>query len=284
MTLTPEKLLKNNIELVSLPDIVFQLNNMVNDPLCNAAEIGELIAKDSVLTIRLLKIVNSPFYGFPSSIDSIPMAITVLGVRQLRDLVFTSCVIKKYSKIPSSILDADTFWHHSIATALCAQIIARQVKLSHSDRLFTCGMLHDIGLLILALTSPDETRQVLELARDTNKPSQEFQNDVFGFTQADVGAALIRKWHLPESLIEPVLLQQTNKAATRFPMETAILKVANVIANNNKQTAIIGDNQIIHPGTLELLGLTENALNDIQEELQDSLQSTLNIIYVEQAA
>lgn len=284
MTLTPDSLLSNNLELVSLPEIVFQINSMVSDPKCTAADIGDLISQDTGLSMRLLKIVNSPFYGFPSSIDTIPMAITVMGIRQLRDLIFATCIINKYAQIPSDILSPDDFWIHSIATAISAQLLAKKVHLSNSERLFTCGMLHDLGLLIMALTAPTETRQVLELASNSTKPSYDFQMTVFGFSQGDVGAALIRKWHLPESFIEPTQLQQLNKAATRFPMETAILKVANVVANSNQETTLIGDNQIIHPGTLELLGLTDNALTEVQAEMQDKLNSILSVIYTKQAA
>ncbi|MBN4080198.1 HDOD domain-containing protein [Beggiatoa alba] len=284
MTCSPESLLADNLELVSLPDIVIHINRMVNDPACTAAEIGEMISRDTGLSMRLLKIVNSPMYGFPASIDTIPMAITVMGVRQVRDLVFSTCMIRKYSKIPSNILTPDAFWSHSIATAISAQLLARLVKISNSDRLFTCGMLHDIGLLIMALTRPDETRQVLEQARDTNKPSHDFQMNIFGFSQGDLAARLIRKWHLPESFIEPIQLQQINKAATRFPLETAILKVANVIANTHKETTIIGDNQIIHPGTLELLGLNEAALEDVHTEMKYKLDEALSVMYMSKAA
>jgi len=284
MTLTPDSLLNNNFELVSLPDIVFQINEMVSDPTSTAADIGLKISMDTGLSMRLLKIVNSPFYGFPSSIETIPMAITVIGVRQLRDLIFTTCVINKYASIPSDILNPDSFWMHSISTAISAQLLAKKIKLSNSERLFTCGILHDLGLLIMALTAPTETRQVIQLAHDSGKPSYDFQMNVFGFSQGDLGAALIRKWHLPESFIEPTQLQQLNKAATRFPMETAILKVANVLANNHPDTSLIGDNQIIHPGTLELLGLDDNALNEIQAEMQNKLHEVLSVIYTRQAA
>jgi len=284
MPLTPDSLLSNNIELVSLPEIVFQLNDMVNDPSCSAADIGDVISKDTALSIRLLKIVNSPFYGFPSSIDSIPMAITVMGIRQLRDLTLATCVINKYSKIPSDILDPHSFWAHSIATATAAQLIAKKAKLSNSERLFTCGILHDIGLLIMALAAPAATRQVLELSNDSHKPYHDLQVNVFGFSQGDLGAALIRKWHLPESLIEPIQLQQTNKAATHHPMETAILKVANVIANMQEDTTIKGDNQIIHPGTLELLDIDKADISDISDEVQSKLQVMLGVLYTRQAA
>ena len=284
MTLTPESLLNDNIELVSLPDIVYQINSMVSDPNVTAVDIGNLISQDAGLSMRLLKIVNSPFYGFPSSIESIPMAITVIGVRQLRDLVFTTSVINKYARVPSDILNPDYFWMHSISTAISSQLLAKKVNISSSERLFTCGMLHDLGLLIMAITAPDETRQVLELSRDSNKPSHDFQMNVFGFHQGDLGAALIRKWNLPESFIEPIQTQQLNKAAIKYPMETAILKIANVIANNHQDTLLVGDNQIIHPGTLELLGLTNDDVNNIQSEMENKLQSLMSVLYKKKAA
>jgi len=284
MSLCPDSLLSNNLELVSLPEIVFRINEMVNDPQSTAADIGEAISQDTGLSIRLLKIVNSPFYGFPSSIDTIPMAITVLGVRQLRDLVFTTSVINKYSKIPSDVLSPETFWTHSIATAVAAQLLGKKVSISNNDRLFTCGMLHDIGLLIMALTAPEETRQILDLAHHCHKPSHSFQMSVFNYSQGDLGAALIRKWHLPESFIEPIQLQQTNQAATRYPMETAILKVANVLANNSEETSLIGDNQIIHPGTLKILGIDESELTDIQSEMLDKVHEISSVLYSKKAA
>lgn len=284
MSLTPESLLSDNVELVSLPDIVFSINEMISNPKTTAVDIGNLLSQDSALSMRLLKIVNSPFYGFPSSIDSIPMAITVIGIRQLRDLVFMTSVINKYSLIPTDILNPEYFWMHSISTAISAQLLAKKVNISNSERLFTCGMIHDIGLLIMALTSPDETRQVLELARDSNKPSHHFQVDVFGFSQSDLGVALIRKWHLPESFVEPIQLQLMNKAATHQPIETAILKVANVIANNHQDTMLLGDNQIIHPGTLDILGLTNEDLKSVQSEMEQQLTNTMSLLYAKQAA
>lgn len=284
MSITPESLLNNNLELVSLPDIVFQINDMLSDPACTAVDIGNIISQDTGLTMRLLKIVNSPFYGFPSAIETIPMAITVLGVRQLRDLVFMTSVINKYSHIPTDILSPETFWSHSIATAIAAQLLAKEVKLSNNERLFTCGMLHDLGQLIMAIVVPEETRQILELAHNSNKPSHELQMNVFGFSQGDLGVALIRKWNLPESFIEPIQLQQLNKPALRYPMETAIIKIASVMANNNEATALTGDNQIIHPGTLEILGIDNNIISDIQEITMDKVQAVSSVLYTKQAA
>jgi len=283
MNQSPESLLTKNLELVSLPDIVFKINRMVSDPASTAADIGSLISQDTGLSMRLLKIVNSPFYGFPSAIETIPMAITVIGVKQLRDLVFTTCMINKYNKIPSNILSPDSFWSHSIATAISAQLLAKYVKLSNNEHLFTCGMLHDIGLLIMAIAAPEETHQVLELSYNSNKPSHDFQMNVFGFSQGDLGAALIRKWQLPDSFIEPIQLQQLNKAAVHYPMKTAILKVANVMANNNEVTSLSGDNQIIHPGTFELLEIDKKIINNLQAEMLDKVNGILSVLYTTQA-
>ena len=103
LNMSPEQLIDSNIKLVSLPAIVAQVNQMANDPTTSAADIAHAISRDTALTARLLKIVNSPFYRFPSKIDTLSMAVTVLGTRQLRDLVIAAAIIKRFqSKIDHS--------------------------------------------------------------------------------------------------------------------------------------------------------------------------------------
>lgn len=253
--MSAESLISNNVELTSLPDIVMRLNDMVNDPSCTAADIGKLISQDTGLTARLLKIVNSPFYGFPAEVDTVPMAITIIGVRQLRDLVFSTCVVSKFRNIPDDLLNPEYFWQHSIGCALAARNIASRIKLSHSERLFTNGMLHDIGRLIMCVAAPEKSRQLLELSHSTKQPIEEFERAVFGFTHGDVGAAITRKWRLPESFIEPIQLHPYPTQASRFQIETAIVHLANAISHMINPGDAQGDNVIIDNHVWEILNL-----------------------------
>lgn len=282
--MSAETLVSANTELTSLPDIVMRLNDMVNDPTCTAADIGSLINQDTGLTARLLKIVNSPFYGFPTEVDTVSMAITIIGVRQLRDLVFSTCVVSKYSNIPENLLSPEYFWQHSIGCALAARNIASRIKLSNKERLFTNGMLHDIGKLIMCIAAPEKSRQLLELTRDTQQPSEDFEQAVFGFTHGEVGAAIIRKWRLPESFIEPIQFHQKPSLAERYKVETAIIHLANAVSHIINPDTAHGDNIIIDTSVWETLNLDQSQLEDIITEVVPQLQEIFQLIYHQQAA
>jgi len=165
MSLSPRDLVTDNLELVSLPDIVVRINEMVEDPECTAVDIAEVIGQDAALTARLLKLVNSPFYNFPSQVDTISMAITIVGTRQLRDLAMAAAIAGRFRHIPEGLVSADVFWQHNLACATAARIIAGKRNLRNSEQLFVAGLLHDIGKLVMYLTQPELSRQVLELAK-----------------------------------------------------------------------------------------------------------------------
>ena len=282
--MSAEALITNHTELTSLPDIVMQINDMVNDPSCSVADIGNLVSQDTGLTARILKIVNSPFYGFPSEVDTVSMAITIIGVRQLRDLVFSTCVVGKYRNIPEDLLNPDYFWQHSIGCALAARNIAIRIKLPNSERMFTNGILHDIGQLMMCIAAPEQVRQLLELARDTGQPIEEFEQAVFGFTHGDVGAAIVRKWRLPEAFIEPIQLHATPTRATKYTSETAIIHLANAVSHIINPEHIQGDHVKINPAVWQTLQLDENMLDEIIKDVVPQLQDIFRILYHPQAA
>jgi len=279
-----ESLVTNNTELTSLPDIVMQINDMVNDPSCTVADIGNLISQDTGLTARILKIVNSPFYGFPSEIDTVSMAITIIGVRQLRDLVFSTCVVSKYRQIPEDLLNPDYFWQHSIGCALAARTIAARIKLPNSERLFTNGILHDIGQLMMCIASPEKARQLLELSRDSKQPIEEFEQAVFGFTHGDVGAAIVRKWRLPEAFIEPIQFHTSPSLAEKFTVETAVIHLANAVSHIINPENAEGDNVEIDEQVWQTLKLNKEELPNIIDDVVPQLQEIFQILYQQQAA
>jgi HD-like signal output (HDOD) protein len=153
--MSPQDVINSNINLVSLPAIICKVNDLLNNPASSAADIAELISQEPALTARLLKIVNSPFYNFPSKIETVSMAVTVLGTRQLRDLIIATTLIKHFNRQKTAKYDIETFWCHSITTGLAARAIALDRKIPNSERLFICGLLHDIGKMIMSLQLPN---------------------------------------------------------------------------------------------------------------------------------
>ena len=120
MPLTAQALVDDVGELVSLPEVVLRINEMVNDEHANAADIGRVISQDPGLATRLLKIANSPMYGSMRQIDSISRAVTILGTKQIRDIIFSTTAAKVFEGIPNDVISVADFWHHSLYCALLA--------------------------------------------------------------------------------------------------------------------------------------------------------------------
>ncbi|MBW6452544.1 MAG: HDOD domain-containing protein, partial [Methyloprofundus sp.] len=113
VTLTAESLVQGSITLFSLPDIYHQIEKMVNDPRFTALEIGQVITKDPALSIRLLKLVNSSFYGFQSRIDTISRAVAIIGIKDLQNLIVATSVVDVFNGIPCDLVDMTDFWMQS---------------------------------------------------------------------------------------------------------------------------------------------------------------------------
>jgi HD-like signal output (HDOD) protein len=202
--ITMEELLGGTNQLFSLPDIYFQLSEMIRDPRFSVNDIGKVIAKDPALSARLLRLVNSPFYGLQSKIDTISRAVTVVGSDELCDLVVATCVVDRFDRIPCELVDMTAFWMHSVHCGVVARLLAKQSMVLHSERLFLAGLLHDIGSLVLYQKMPDESRQVLQAAGHDRRLITGYELEIMGFTHADVSRELIKSWGLPQSLYEPI--------------------------------------------------------------------------------
>ncbi len=281
MSLAPRDLITENLELLSLPEIVVRINAMIDDPECSAVDIAEVIGQDAGLTARLLKLVNSPFYNFPSQVDTISMAITIVGTRQLRDIAMAAAITGRFRQIPGDLVSPDVFWQHNLACATAARVIARESTLrdGQHEQLFVAGLLHDIGKMVMYLTCPDLARQVLDLARDPDTELATLEQRVFGFTHGEVGAELLRAWRLPESLVAPTRWHHDPGAADDYPMESATIHLANAIANTVAPPVSPDDDLPIDLGVWSTLGLDPAVLDDLIRETETQLPGIVAIFY-----
>lgn len=218
------------MELVSLPEVIMRTVDLINDPDTSAAEIGQVISEDPGLTARLLKIVNSPFYGFPSRIDTVSRAITVIGTLELLDLILATSVVKAFRGVPTDLVDMDRFWEHSLYTGLVARILAGRMRAPNTERYFIAGLLHDIGSLAMYRQIPQQAAQVLQRARDDNMPLHQIERELLGFDHGEVGAELMSAWRLPEGLVVPIRFHHLPLAAEQHRLETAVVHLADAIA------------------------------------------------------
>ena len=227
----PTDLLKGYTQISSLPTIYTRLNEAISNPRTSMSDIGEIVRDDPGLTTRLLRLVNSAFYGFPSKIETISRALVIVGVRQLRDLALATSIMSLFKGIPEQLVSMESFWRHSIACGVAAKILATYRRDTNVERFFVAGMVHDIGRLIINTKVPDQARQALLRCKFKRELLYMAEREVIGFDHAAVGGALLKAWNLPASLEEVVVYHHNPSEARRFPLETAVIHVANIIAH-----------------------------------------------------
>jgi HD-like signal output (HDOD) protein len=193
-------LVQGSVKLVSLPHVCIRVNLMVDDPTYTSADIGAVIQQDASLTARLLRIANSAMFGFRSRIDTVSRAVTVIGQRDLRDLVFAVAAVRTFNNIPVDLANMASFWRHSLFTGIVAKLLAKRCSVLHSERLFVAGLLHDLGQLLIYHKFPEQAQKLLRRSAALDEPQYLSERHLLGFDHAMVGGALAKVWDLPAVL------------------------------------------------------------------------------------
>lgn len=270
----PRELIDDTLELASLPAVVMRALDLINAPESSAADIGHVISEDPALSVKLLKIVNSAFYGFPSRIETISRAITIVGTLEITDLILGSSAVEAFAGLPNELVDMQQFWEHNLYAGVVARVLARHHRAPNAERFFVSGLLHDIGSLVLYHQRPEQSRRALEQARG-GTPLHLVEQETFGFDHSDVGAELMQAWNLPEVFIEAARHHHRPLEARDFPLETAMVHLADIIAACAHHTGS-GTNQVppLEPRAWTLTGLevgiTEAVIEEADRQFADA--------------
>ena len=227
---TPDGLVHRADLASAHPAVYMHLMEVVNHPYSSAEDIARVIGEDPGLTARLLRIANSSFYAFPGRIDSVSRAVTVIGTTQLCDLALATSATKLFHQIPPELIDQRSFWEHSVSTGVFARQLAACRRLPNVERIFTAGLLHDIGRAVLFICLPDLSAYLIAKTRAEQELMVELERQELGFTHADLAEALLEEWNIPESIREPAGCHHTPAGASKFPVETAIIHLADMFS------------------------------------------------------
>lgn len=226
---SPASLVKAEVQLSSFPDIYFQINAALQSPRCSASHLADVVSRDTSLTTKLLRLVNSAFYGFPAKIDTISRAIAILGTNELTTLALGISVVQYFENIPGSLINMKNFWKHSIACGVLSRILASlKVGLSE-ERFFVAGLIHDVGRLVMFKRLPFASTQALLLSRSTQSPLLDAEQEIMGFDHSEVSGALLKAWRFPATLELPARHHHSPEKSMN-PLEPAIVHVADVLA------------------------------------------------------
>lgn len=235
-TMTPSErlvfdLVSDTEALVSPPDVCLRVNQLAADDGSSIDAVAAVIVRDPNLTARMLKIANSAYYGAISRVDTVARAATLLGMAEIQKLVCTICAVENFSRLSSTVTNMNTFWRHAVYTGFLAQALARRARVLQPERLFIAGMLHDLGTLLINRRFPDVAERTISDAMGDEDRLYEFEAQELGFDHAQLGGLMLAGWHLPAALVDAVRWHHQPHRAQLAPLDAAIVKVADAIAN-----------------------------------------------------
>ena len=222
-------LVASEVKLASFPDIYFKIRQVLDSPVSSPSQVADVVIKDTSLSAKLLKLVNSPFYGLPQRIDSISRAVMVIGGQEISTLVLGISAMNAFKDIPPELINMRTFWEHSVAVGVFARLLGAAAGQGGAERLVVAGILHDIGRLVLYKKMPHAAAEAIYYAQSNGIPLYAGEEEVMGFSHPLVGGLLLRAWKFPDALVSCVACHH-KPASCKGSLEPALLHVADAMA------------------------------------------------------
>jgi len=264
------KNLRSQIEkidtLPTIPSTLRKLLSVIEDPKVSLSDIGSFISNDPVLTSRVIKVVNSPIYGFPGRISSVNQALILLGLNVVKGMLLGVSVFEAMKKTMEGL------WEHSIGCAVTSKIIGTKKGLADIEELSVAGILHDIGKVAMGLKFLDEYKGLIKKAIDKNVLLIDLEKELFFVTHSETGAWIGQRWNFPKSLIEIIEYHHKPQLSKNYAIQTAVVHLADILVRA-KGFGFAGDYLIptINPIAWQRVGLSKDELKEVIAEMEDSL-------------
>lgn len=268
-----EDILAKVEHLPGIPAVVQQILATVSDPEFELQDVVNLVRMDQGITADVLRICNSPYYGLHTEMSSLEQAISYLGANQIVEIVLSSKVVGHYKKAQYGYrLPQGELWRHSMATALLSQKIGERVRFGDLPTLFTGALLHDLGKLILSEYVGEKFDEIESLVRDHDMPFVQAERKVLGVDHALLGAAIARKWNLPEAISYAVAFHHNVDRANKHKEIVRLVCLANLmVVHFGVGSGAQGLAAPVPQGLIKDVGLKSRDLDKFSLELKDIL-------------
>jgi putative nucleotidyltransferase with HDIG domain len=224
-----EEVINKINELPNMPEVAREMLNDLNNEDISMESMVEKVALDQSLAAKIIQLANTSYYGSNSKVVTIQQAVSMLGTKNLKDLIRAS-IFNNHLPIPRCRgFDNKAFWRHNMATAICAEVISRTLHLKH-DFAFTAGLLHDIGRLVLVSKFPKHYEQVIACAKDNDCGLIEAERTVLGVDHVGVGLILALQWNFSEVIQDAIRGHHAPDDPELHPI-ASIIHVANAIVH-----------------------------------------------------
>jgi len=267
---------KDSGKLPTMPGVAVRMLEVLQQPEVSIGAVADAVSQDPALVSRLLRLVNSPFYGFASSISTVSRALVVLGLNKTKYLVLSFSLVAYVNGGKRDGFDYGGYWKRSLTSAVAAKMLAELTGFDLREEAFVCGLLQDIGVLALQQCLPDKYTEVMELRKADGVELCEAEQRVLNTTHAELTAALAREWGLPDILVTPAVYHHDYLAADEqqpdIRMMTRVAYLAGFVSRIFCEDGGVTKSEVFAQQAAELFGLTHaqvvDFLNDIDSQVR----------------
>jgi putative nucleotidyltransferase with HDIG domain len=265
-----KKIIMDTKTLPTLPSVISKLNTLSDSDKSTVQDMAKIVSSDQVLSARILRLANSPSYGF-YRVSTIQNAMILLGVNVVKSLALSSSIFAVMEK------DSVGLWEHSLGVGVASNLIARKLGLPECEEISTAGLLHDIGKVIIKLKCSEAEKEILDLVQERDIYIMEAEHEIIDTDHAEVGGWLAKSWFLPEKLSEPIAFHHDVAMSKNHQIKTAVVHIADVLIKSSG-FGNSGDNLVpsIQQIAWDLLELNENLIAELVDELEDKLVEVKN--------
>lgn len=279
---TAEELAHRTTELVTLPAIYHRVKQVIDDPDGSVIELAKVVAADPGITMRVLRVVNSVFYGFPGRVETMSRAVSVLGMQQVHDIVLATTVTAVFAGMRPERMDVARFWRCSAMRGLLARAAAKSCGLLDAERLFVGGILADIGHMVMYMQAPQLAEQALVESRTSGAALDQLERHIVGCDYAQVGAALLQAWRLPRGFAVSIGGQLDPLRAAPHEFEASLLHLARHAVGYDAE--LVDSARIVantHPTAWHIIRLEPQAFEGACAEASSSLGAVMNLFFTD---
>jgi HD-like signal output (HDOD) protein len=216
-------------EQITLPDVYHHISSLVITPKARIDDFVDVINLDKALAARIIRIANSRFFGYSRKAHTVKQAISLIGVIQLHDLLLSSLAIRAFSGIPADVINQEMFWRSCIYCGITARMVAKKCMLPASERLFTSGLLHEIGHIVMYAKIPELAQDVLFESEQSKQPLYILEREMLGYDYGQVGSEIMRLWHLSDSYCDIATYHMEPDKAQNNRLEVEVVNLARSI-------------------------------------------------------
>lgn len=233
-----KKIIRKFKDIQTLPHVVTNLSHLITNDSSTMKDFEEVIKMDPILVVRLLRLVNSPFYGLRQRVDSIGRAVAYLGMKNLHNMAVTDALKNIFQEQEhSQVFSRKKLWLHCAAVSICAKMIAERIFGANGDDAYLCGILHDFGLIVESQVDPKNFLAACEACND-GKSLTIHEQEFLGTDHCEIGFLLTIDWDMPESIQIAIRDHHLESGEYEASSLTGIIQIAEYITGQLKYTAL----------------------------------------------